>query len=137
MLVKAFITAARAHRGQKDKAGKAYILHPLYVAAHTKGRKAKIVALLHDVVEDTSITFTELIFAGFDAEIVEAVMAITKMKFEDYSDYIKRVKLNELARRVKIADLKHNSDLTRLKVITPKDEARQKRYIEAIKYLEA
>lgn len=135
MLIKAFRIAAKAHKGQKDKAGKAYIFHPLHVAAHTKGRKAKTVALLHDVVEDSDITLDDLKKAGFNDEIVEAVAAITKIKGEAYGLYLKRVKSNKIARAVKLADLAHNSDLNRLKSITAKDEARKKRYTKAIEYL--
>ena len=137
MLIKAFRIALKAHRGQKDKGGKAYIFHPLHVAALSKGRKAKIVALLHDVVEDSEITLDDLRKSGFDAEIVAAVAAITKIKGEAYADYLARVKSNEIARIVKIADLTHNSDLTRLKVITPKDTARARRYRKSRKYLQA
>lgn len=135
MLIKAFIIAYKAHRGQKDKAGKAYILHPVFVAMHTKGIKRKTVALLHDVVEDTEITFDDLKRKGFDDEIVRAVQAITKIKGENYQDYLQRVKQNTIAKDVKLADLKHNSDLHRIKKVTESDIIRNQKYQAAILYL--
>ena len=127
MLIKAFSVASKAHKGQKDKAGRAYILHPVNVALRTKGIKRKTVALLHDIVEDTNITLDDLKKLGFDNEIVNAVAAITKKSGEKYENYLKRVKNNEIAKDVKIADLQHNSNLNRLKEITPKDIARKKK----------
>lgn len=135
MLIKAFIIAARAHRGQKDKGGKAYIFHPLNVALRSKGRQEKIVALLHDVVEDTSITTDDLKNAGFSNEVVNAVSAITKIRGEAYEAYLNRVKSDRIARAVKIADLQHNSDLSRLKTITERDKQRQARYKRSIEFL--
>lgn len=135
MLIKAFSVASKAHKGQKDKAGRAYILHPVNVALRTKGIKQKTVALLHDIVEDTNITLDDLKKLGFDNEIVNAVAAITKKSGEKYENYLKRVKNNEIAKDVKIADLQHNSNLNRLKEITPKDIARKKKYQTAIEYL--
>lgn len=135
MLIKAFILAYKAHKGQKDKAGKAYILHPVYVAMHTKGIKRKTVALLHDIVEDTEITLKDLANKGFDNEVIEAVQAITKIKGEDYTGYLQRVKQNAIAKDVKLADLKHNSDLNRLKKVTVKDISRKYKYLAAIQFL--
>lgn len=135
MLIKAFMVAYKAHKGQKDKAGKAYILHPVCVAMHTKGVKRKTVALLHDVVEDTETTINDLQQLGFNKEIVEAVQAITKKNGERYADYLKRVKANKIAKDVKLADLEHNSDLSRLKTITEKDKARKEKYGNAIWFL--
>lgn len=135
MLIKAFILACKAHKGQKDKAGKPYILHPVYVAMHTKGVKRKTVALLHDIVEDTEITFLDLAQMGFDDEIVQAVKAITKRKNERYGEYLIRVKQNPIAKDVKIADIKHNSDLGRLKFATLKDFERAEKYHIAMEYL--
>ena len=135
MLIKAFVLAYMAHRGQKDKAGKPYILHPVNVAMRVKGKKRKIVALLHDIVEDTEITLDKLEKMGFDDEIVEAVKAITKVKGEGYGIYLNRVKNNDIAKDVKLADLKHNGDLSRLKVITLNDLKRAKKYAQATLYL--
>ena len=135
MLVKAFVLAYMAHRGQKDKAGKPYILHPVNVAKRVKGKERKIVALLHDIVEDTEITLDKLEKMGFGDEIVEAVKAITKIKGENYEDYLKRVKNNDIAKDVKLADLAHNSDLNRLKAVSIKDIKRAKKYCIAMRYL--
>ena len=133
MLIKAFKVAYKAHKGQKDKAGKPYILHPVYVAMHTKGVKRKTVALLHDIVEDTKITLEDLKQMEFDKEIVEAVRCITKIKGEDYSEYLQRVKSNEIAKDVKLADLKHNCNLGRLgDNVTRKDYMRVNKYRCAI-----
>lgn len=136
MLIKAFIIAAAAHKGQKDKGGRAYILHPVIVALKVKGFKCKTVALLHDVVEDTPITLEALHKRGFSDDIVNAVDAITKRKNEPYEAYLSRVKNNNIAREVKKADLKHNSNLKRLKVVTDKDISRFKKYKYALQYLE-
>ena len=134
-MLKAFFIACKAHKGQKDKAGKMYIFHPLTVAKYTKGRKGKIVALLHDVVEDSSITIDDLKKYGFTDEITHAVDAITKRAGEAYYDYLQRVKSDEIARAVKISDLMHNSNLARLKAITEKDVERTIRYQNSIKFL--
>ena len=135
MLVKAFVFAYMAHRGQKDKAGKPYILHPVNVAKRVKGKERKIVALLHDIVEDTEISLDKLEKMGFGDEIVEAVKAITKTKGEEYADYLKRVKNNDIAKDVKLADLAHNSDLSRLKRISIKDIKRVQKYTNATHFL--
>ena len=135
MIIKAFRVAAKAHKGQKDKAGKPYILHPVIVALRTRGKKQKTVALLHDVIEDTKITIDHLKQSGFDDEVIKAVEAITKRKSENYHDYLCRVKENEISRAVKISDLLHNSNLKRLKTITQSDLDRVKKYKEALAFL--
>lgn len=131
------MTALKAHKGQRDKAGRAYILHPVYVAMQTKGVKRKAVALLHDTIEDTTLTLFDLEKCGFDAEIVQAVDAITKRRGEAYKDYLQRVKSNDIAKDVKLADLKHNSKLSRLKTVTPQDIKRNEKYAAAMAYLRA
>lgn len=124
----------KAHKGQKDKAGRMYIFHPFKVALTSKGYKTKIVALLHDVVEDSNITIQDL-SKHFDKDIILAVDCITKKKGQDYQEYLNIIKDNELARKVKIADLIHNSDLSRLKIITEKDYKRKEKYQKAIQFL--
>ena len=117
---RAYLTALEAHRGQVDKAGVEYINHPLTVAAQVSDDvSAIIVALLHDTVEDTALTLNEL-----------------REKIP-YLDYVAAIKSNTLARRVKIADLKHNSDLSRIKNPAPKDLARIEKYRAALKLLDA
>lgn len=125
-----------AHKEQADKGGEPYYLHPFHVASNCKTEKQKIVALLHDVVEDNDrYSFDYFSELGFSPDIVEALDAITHRKDENYEEYIERVKANELARVVKIQDLRHNLDLTRLKVITEKDLARVKKYKHCLKSL--
>ena len=137
MLIKVYLIARKAHRGQKDKAGKSYIHHPIAVAKGVKGKECKIVALLHDVVEDSDITLDVLRNIGFNERIIEAISAITKIEGEDYTSYLNRVKSNELARIVKLSDLRHNSDLSRLKTVTQKDKERVEKYHFAIDFLTA
>lgn len=132
---KALEIATEAHSGQFDKAGVDYIEHPLYVASLVSTEKEKAVALLHDVIEDSSITKEDLLFSGIDSEVVEAVSVLTKQPSDSYQSYLERVKGNELAKIVKLADLTHNSDLSRLKKITQKDEERLQKYAKAIEYL--
>lgn len=127
--------ATEAHKGQVDKAGVPYINHPLTVASLVETEEEKIVALLHDTIEDTNITEQDLLNYGFSNKIVEAVKLLTHNKDVPYMDYVAKIKDNELARKVKIADLTHNSDLSRLKEITDKDKKRYKKYQKALLYL--
>lgn len=127
--------ATEAHKGQVDKAGVPYINHPLTVASLVETEEEKIVALLHDTIEDTNITEQDLLNYGFSNKIVEAVKLLTHNKDVPYMDYVAKIKDNELARKVKIADLTHNSDLCRLKEITDKDKKRYKKYQNALLYL--
>ena len=129
---RAIMVAFTAHQGQVDKAGKPYILHPLTVAMKQQSEEGFIVGMLHDVVEDSDITIDFLKEQGFSDAVIEAVQLLTHDKNEDYFDYIRRVKKNSLAKGVKLADLMHNSDLTRLPEITDKDRKRAKKYQDAI-----
>lgn len=124
------------HKNQFDKGEIPYIFHPWHVAESMLDEKRTIVALLHDVVEDKKITISELLKEGFDVEIVEAIDILTN-KEEDYFEYIKKVSTNEIARDVKIADLKHNMDLSRLSNVTEKDLLRIEKYKKCLKYLES
>ena len=134
-LEKALALALKAHAGQKDKADQPYILHPLRVMVQMEDSRAKIVALLHDVLEDSEITLNELSQAGFEDEILQAVDCLTKRDGEDYFAYLERVAQNKLARQVKMADLKDNLDVTRLKEITPADRQRLNKYLKALSFL--
>ena len=127
--------ARQAHEGQLDKAGVDYIKHPIYVASQVESEEEKAVALLHDVLEDSSITAEELLIAGLPEEIVTAVQVLTKQPMQAYQAYLETLKTNPLARVVKLADLKHNSDLSRLTSITKKDRDRLKKYKKAIDFL--
>ena len=132
---KAHEVAKKAHFGQIDRAGIDYIKHPETVASFVATDEEKAVAYLHDVIEDTSLTLLDLKKEGFSKNIVEAVDILTKKKGQDYQSYLNLVKKNELARVVKLADLRHNSDLTRLPLITEKDLERNKKYSSAITFL--
>lgn len=127
--------AVKAHKGQLDKAGMPYILHPLRVMTNVSKIEEKIVAVLHDVVEDTDVTFKYLIEKGIDKDLVNSIKLLTKNKDYDYIDYIKNIASDGIARNVKLADLKDNSDITRLPVITEKDIERLNKYKMAITYL--
>lgn len=131
--------AAFAHAGQKDKGGNPYINHPLSVAAGVEGLELKIVAILHDVLEDSSITAHELLAEGFPAELVEAVCVLTHNKNDSlsYADYIYLVKKNPIARAVKIVDIMHNLDLSRIPEPTEGDHRRCDKYRKALKYLQS
>lgn len=127
--------AKKAHKGQYDKAGVDYIEHPLFVASLVDTQEEKAVALLHDVLEDSPYTAEELILAGLPETVVSAVQILTKKKGQDYQQYLELVKSSPIARRVKLADLKHNSDLSRLATVTEKDLERLEKYKKAIDYL--
>ena len=129
--------ATEAHAGQFDKSGVPYIEHPKTVAAIFENDEIRyIVALLHDVVEDTNITLDDLRKMGFPEEVIEAVDILTKRKGEDYFQvYLKRVKQNSTTRDVKISDVYHNSMLSRLKTITGQDRRRHEKYVKAFAYL--
>jgi len=128
MLNKAIAIAAKAHDGQVDKGGNPYILHPLRVMMNCESETAKICAVLHDVIEDTNITLEDLKSKGFDDEIIATLDCLTKRKGESYNDFVSRVLPNELACRVKLADLADNMDLTRIQNPTAADEARIQKY---------
>ena len=132
---KAYEIAKKAHSGQIDKAGEDYIKHPEKVASFVETDEEKAVAYLHDVIEDTELTLEDLYEYGFSKEVIEAVDIITKKKGENYQSYLNSVKKNELARVVKLADLRHNSDLTRLAKVTEKDIERKEKYQKAIDFL--
>ena len=134
---RAFEVASTAHRGQVDKAGVDYINHPMTVAANVgENISAVIVALLHDVAEDTALTVDDLRekIPLTDDEF-DALKLLTHDEKISYEDYVKRIRANDLARAVKISDLKHNSDITRIKNPTPKDFARLEKYSAALKIL--
>lgn len=127
--------AKEAHKGQKDKAGRDYIEHLIYVAGLVNSEEEKAVALLHDIVEDTAMMLEELKGLGIPVKIVEAVSILTKKPRLSYFSYIETVKTNQLAKVVKLADLTHNSDLSRISNPTEKDYERTRKYQRAIKFL--
>jgi len=131
----ALLIAIRAHEGQKDKSEREYVMHPIRVAERCKDPRAKIVALLHDTIEDTNITADYLRSEGFPEEIINAVLSVTKQEGESYEDFVCRAAENPIGKEVKIADLEDNMDIRRLKEITDEDVARLRKYLCAWQYL--
>ena len=128
--------AKEYHKGQVDKAGVDYFNgHITSVVNGVNTVEEKIVAYLHDTAEDTKLTYVDLFVLDFSDKIVNAVVALTKEKYEKYEDYLKTVKKNELATAVKLSDLTNNMDLSRLKEITEVDKKRLEKYKKAYKYL--
>ena len=131
---KAMIIAYEAHKNQVDKSGVPYIYHPIHVAEQMDTENECIIALLHDVVEDTNVTFKQL-EEVFSKEIIDILKLLTKKKEIDYYEYINKVKENTVARKVKIADIEHNLDRSRLDIITDKDIKREEKYKNALSML--
>ena len=125
-----------AHKDQVDKAQIPYVFHPFHLADQMQTEAETVVALLHDVVEDSDYTFADLEKEGFGEEIINALKLLTHNDGSKYMDYVAKIKENPLAKAVKLADLKHNSDITRLDVIDEKALKRRDTYLEAIKFLE-
>jgi len=134
MLEKAIAIAAMAHEGQKDKYEGAYILHPLRLMMKMATEEEMMVAVLHDVVEDTSWTIDALRAEGFSERVLDALDHLTKRKNDEtseeepYEDFIQRAKKNTLARKVKIADLEDNMDMKRITKLKKKDLERLEKY---------
>ena len=126
--------AAYAHEGQLDKAGQPYLSHPVAVAEKVHTPEEKVTALLHDALEDTFV-LPETIGNLFGAEILTAVQAVTKMPGESYMDFVARAKQTPIARAVKLADLEHNMDLSRIPNPTGEDLARVEKYRKAKAFL--
>lgn len=130
--------AMSAHEGQTDKAGFPYLLHPLHLMNQFEAEDMKVVAVLHDVIEDSSYTLRALA-VSFPTHIIMALDSLTRRKNEDYFEYIDRIRTNSwrvMTIPIKIADLKHNSDLSRLLFVTEKDIQRVEKYKKALDILE-
>ena len=125
----AITLAVKAHQGVKDKSGQPYILHPLRVMFSCDTEAERIVAVLHDVVEDTPYTFDDLL--GFDEQVLAALDSVTKRDGEEYEAFIARAAANPIGRKVKLADLKDNMDFRRLPSLEEKDVARLQKYLKA------
>ena len=125
-----------AHKEQTDKSGMPYVFHPFHLAEQMTDENTTIVALLHDLIEDTDHTLEELRSLGFCEEVCAAIALMTHDDAVPYMDYVATIKQNPIARAVKLADLRHNSDMTRLDVVTPRDLARAEKYAAAIRFLE-
>lgn len=136
MTKKALKICFNAHINQVDKTGIPYVFHPFHLAEQMDDEDSVCVALLHDVVEDTEITFEDLINEGFNENVINALKLLTHVDDTPYMDYVKEIKTNPIAKKVKLADLKHNSDLTRLDLNVDKIPPKLELYKEAIKYLE-
>lgn len=134
-LERALQIAVQAHAGQKDKSGAAYIFHPIRVMMRCTSTEAQIVGLLHDVVEDTPVTFEELEGEGFSKTVMEALRLLTHDSQVPYEDYIREIKSNAIATEAKLGDLQDNMDLRRLQEVDEKAVARFKRYLAAYRLL--
>lgn len=132
MLSSAIRIATAAHDGQYDRGGMPYILHPLKVMHYTKSTDEEIlcIAVLHDVVEDSSITWSDLREVCMSERVIAAVRALTKIPGQSYDEYREAVFSNRDAMLVKLADLRHNTDIRRLKGVTVRDRERMARYHE-------
>lgn len=130
MLDKALLIATNAHHGQFDKGGNPYILHPLKVMHYLKSNDEELqcMALLHDVVEDTNTTYVDLREAGISERVIDALRCLTKQPGQTLGEYKDAVFSNRDAMFVKMADLRHNSDIRRLKGVTDKDLERMAKY---------
>jgi (p)ppGpp synthase/HD superfamily hydrolase len=129
-LERAIEIAVSAHKGQVDKAGKPYILHPLRLLFKMQTENEMIAAVLHDVVEDTDWTIEKLEAEGFNEEVIEAVNLLTKTKNVSEKDYFKKIKLNKIATKVKLADLEDNMDIKRIAHPKFRDYARLAKYLK-------
>ena len=132
---KALKLCFKAHKDQMDKSGMPYVFHPFHLAEQMQDEDTTIVALLHDVVEDTDYTLSDLKDMGFPESVLEAIRMMTHDSSVPYLDYVAQIRKNPIARTVKLADLRHNSDLTRLNHVTPKDLERVEKYRKAIAIL--
>jgi guanosine-3',5'-bis(diphosphate) 3'-pyrophosphohydrolase len=127
-LERAIVLAAAAHTGQVDKAGQAYILHPLRVMLRVTQEHERMAAVLHDIVEDTAVTLEQLVAEGFPPAVIAAVDALTKRPGESRTQAAQRAAAHPIARQVKLADNAENMDLTRIENPTERDFARVEEY---------
>ncbi len=124
-----------AHKDQLDKSGMPYVFHPFHLAEQMEDENSTIVALLHDVVEDTDHTIDELKEMGFSEEITRAIALLTHDESVPYMDYIEKIKADPIAKAVKLADLRHNSDRSRLDSLDEWAMRREEKYKAAIRLL--
>ena len=132
---KAMKLCFEAHKDQKDKSGLPYVFHPFHVAEQMPDEKTTIVALLHDVIEDTPYSLQDLRDMGFEQDVLDALALMTHDKNVPYMDYVAKIKSNPIARTVKLADLRHNSDLTRLDEVSDAALKRIEKYKNAMNLL--
>ena len=124
-----------AHKEQVDKSGLPYVFHPFHLAEQMEDEVTTVVALLHDVVEDSSYTFAELEAMGFAAEVISALRLLTHEASVPYMEYVAAIKKDPVATAVKLADLRHNSDTTRLDTVDERAQRRVEKYRQAIRLL--
>jgi len=130
-LARAIALASEAHVDQREKSGAPYIMHPLRLMLRMNTETEMIVAVLHDVIEDTPWTFDQLRAEGFSEQVIEALDCVTRRSSETYEEFVDRARDNAIARKVKLADLEDNMDLRRLPDLTPKSLDRMKKYHDA------
>ena len=133
---KALVLCFEAHKDQVDKSGLPYVFHPFHLAEQMTDELSTVAALLHDVVEDTPYTLPDLREMGFPEEVLDALALLTHDDDTPYLDYVARLKENPIARAVKLADLRHNSDLTRLDFVDARALERVEKYRRAMELLE-
>lgn len=136
MTKKAIKVMFEAHKNQVDKNGMPYVFHPFHLAEQMTDEASTVVALLHDVIEDTDCTLEDLKNMGFSNEVCDALSFLTHDEGVPYGEYVEKIKQNKLATIVKLADLKHNSDLSRLDYVGERDLQRAEKYKNAIAFLE-
>lgn len=132
---RALLLCTTAHAGQTDKSGLPYLLHPVHLAEQMDTEDETCVALLHDTMEDCGLTPDDLRYAGMNEQVVAAIQLLTHQPGVPYLDYVRAIGASPLARRVKIADLLHNSDLSRIGQPTERDLARVEKYRKALDIL--
>ena len=132
---KALKLCFEAHKEQTDKAGLPYVFHPFHLAEQMDDEISTVCALLHDVVEDTDTTFEDLSAMGFSREVTDVLKLLTHEKSVPYMEYVKRISTNPVATKVKIADLRHNSDVTRLNVLDEDMKKGFEKYKQALAIL--
>lgn len=137
MYERAVKLAEEKHSGQLDKGGQPYIGHPKRAAEQVEDYELKTIAMLHDIIEDTDITAKELLEMGFSKDVVNAVVILTKPEDMDYFDYIARIKTNEKAVKVKLADLADNMRIDRIQNPMEKDFKRLEKYKKAMEFLKS
>jgi (p)ppGpp synthase/HD superfamily hydrolase len=134
-LERALQIAVKSHAGVKDRSGVPYIFHPIRVMLRCRNEDAKIVALLHDVVEDTDVTFEQVAAEGFSESVMAALRLVTHAPEDSYEDYVEKIAANPIAVEVKLADLEDNSDIRRLQKFDEKTAQRFGRYLRAYRFL--
>lgn len=132
---KALKLCFEAHKEQTDKAGLPYVFHPFHIAEQMDDEISTVCALLHDVVEDTDTTFDDLSAMGFPQKVMDVLKLLTHEKSVPYMEYVKKISANPVATKVKIADLRHNSDVTRLNDLDEDMKKRFEKYKQALAIL--